>query len=506
MPISRESFFLGHSLVSNKYPKGVTLDKIQEKHPIPNIDLTRLGFFETNAPDFNTFYPDVKPEDLKPNDADYVYPIFRALSKTRLNKYGPINFSKGNVLKDSVSKLIGQTLYTNHEQNVGNNVGVIVDAVWQNGFKQGEVEVPGGINVKLRIDGKSHPKLARDTMSDPPEVHSVSVSVEFEWEQSHPQMDLSDFYNKLGTFDASGNLVERVVAKILNYHELSFVSHGADTFAQKIGKDGKLVNPEYADRAQKYKLSMQEEDGSWTYNNAMDWKNYQTSLASFEAIPTNLNDTNKNSNQNSNKQVNVMNDTLLKFLREKFGLAKDASDTDVTVRALSELPSIFAMKSELETTQQSLIALKAKYPEGSVILSAEDKVKIAALEALTKTTREEALKLYNLTTDKPSDAITKMMSEASFELACTLRDQYKLQIEEKSPLSCTECGSTNVSRASAAEQPDPSINPATKNTDTTKNTTTEKEKPLAKPRSNADVHQLLAGQSGNITGGIHNEK
>src|SRR5210317_758975 len=92
-------------------------------------------------------------------------------------------------------------------------------------------------------------------MMDPPSVHSVSVTVTFEWKPSHKFEDENEFYGKLGTYDDKGELVRRVVTKIHAYHEISFVAHGADPYAQKI-VDGKIANPEYA--ATQYKFTASE--------------------------------------------------------------------------------------------------------------------------------------------------------------------------------------------------------------------------------------------------------
>ena len=50
----------------------------------------------------------------------------------------------------------------------------------------------------------------------------------------------------MGGFDDKGKLIQRIVNQILNYHETSIVSHGADPFAQKINDQGKINNPLYA--------------------------------------------------------------------------------------------------------------------------------------------------------------------------------------------------------------------------------------------------------------------
>ena len=83
---------------------------------------------------------------------------------------------------------------------------------------------------------------------DPPSIHSNSVTVQFKWDKSHPNMEDNEFYQKLGTYDSKGVMVRRIVTEVVRYLETSLVSHGADAFAQKIGDDGKIINPNFAKR------------------------------------------------------------------------------------------------------------------------------------------------------------------------------------------------------------------------------------------------------------------
>lgn len=487
MPISIERFTIGHSLVSNKFPKGV---KLQEKVKVtedPKIDLQQFGLFEYSTPNFNTYFPEVTAADLAPKDDEFVYPIFRALSKTRVDKWGPINFSKDGVLEKSVKKLIGQTIYTNHDQMVGSEVGVITEAFMQESSKQQNVTVPGGINVKLKIDGKANPKLARSVMMDPPAVHSVSVTVEFAWEQSHPAMSREEFYNKQGTFDAEGKLIERVVTDIVNYHELSLVPHGADPFAQKVDEEGELNNPKYAARKTKYKMTAED---ALKIGHFMDWRSHETDTLSFSTIPSNVKETPK-PEDTSNK--NTMKPEFLAFCLAFLGLPKESTEDQVTAKLQEVLPG-------LKLKADSVDALKAKYPDGVEILSAEQKTQLGTYPALKKfqddsiaEIKAQALKMYHVSVggaDKAEASITKMISEATHETATALLKQYSTTVEEKFPATCQECSSTNIKRASS-EVKNENLNPGG-----------EGAKTIAKSNFDA-ANALLKKTKGSASGGIH---
>ena len=49
-------------------------------------------------------------------------------------------------------------------------------------------------------------------------------------------------YSNNWDFDKDGKLIRRVVNKVVRYHEISLVHHGADPYAQKI-KDGQINTP-----------------------------------------------------------------------------------------------------------------------------------------------------------------------------------------------------------------------------------------------------------------------
>lgn len=500
MPLSTEKFFVGHSLVTNRAPKGLSLEEIKKHWKTHEVDLESFGLFEVSAPDFNKFYPDVKPEDLVPQDADFAYPVFRALSETRVNKWGPINFGATNALKASIKKLKGQAVYTNHEMVTGNEVGAVMEVFWDEAYTANGTKIPAGINVRLKLDGKANPKLVRSIMMDPPSVHSVSVTVEFEWEQSHPAMSREEFFNKIGNYDAEGKLIERVVTNVVNFHEISLVPHGADPYAQKVNEEGVINNPEYAGQRAKMKFSAEEFKAKGHY---MDWKD----VASFsldETIPATQTKTNtsKTSNQNSTE----MDEQLLIFLRAQFGLANDAPESVVKAKLMEQLPILQANTATLTTTKDALTALQAKFPEGSELLTAETKTKLTQLEeAKTQLTarvtaeKAEALKLYHIVcggADKADNAITKMIADASPETTLALLKQYKAQAEEKFSATCQACGSTNVKRTSTAS------NTGVVTPGSEAGAGTPPSTPAA-PKSNAEVMESLSLNKGSISAGIH---
>lgn len=165
-------------------------------------------------------------DQINPVDSDFIYPSFRALSKTLIPDYF-LDFSQGDVVKDAVPMFAGQTVYSNHVYwRVENWLGAIGKAEWdETGEKVGGVP---GVNVELKIDWKSNPKIARGLLMKPPAIHSVSATVLFDWDASHPALlEQGIFWRNLGQ-EVEGSIVRILVTKITSVYELSLVYQGAN--------------------------------------------------------------------------------------------------------------------------------------------------------------------------------------------------------------------------------------------------------------------------------------
>lgn len=165
-------------------------------------------------------------DQINPIDSDFIYPSFRALSKTLIPDYF-LDFSQDNVVKEAVALFAGQTVYSNHVYwRVENWLGAISKAEWdETGEKVGGVP---GVNVELKIDWKSNPKIARGLLMKPPAIHSVSATILFDWDASHPDLlEQGIFWRNLGQ-EIEGSIVRIVVTKITAVFELSLVFQGAN--------------------------------------------------------------------------------------------------------------------------------------------------------------------------------------------------------------------------------------------------------------------------------------
>jgi hypothetical protein len=407
------------------------------------VDTVHNGFFESAAPNFATYYPEVTAEDLAPQDADYVYPVFRGLSEVVVHKnWNPIDFSEDNVLKNSMHMLVGQTLYPNHEMIIGNELGVVYEVEWQNSYKTEKgIIVPAGINARLKIDGKSNPKVARGVMGNPPAIHSTSVTVTFAWKKSHDSLADEEFYRKLGTFDEKGVMYRRIATKILSYSEISLVPHGADPYAKKVDASGKIVLPEHAARRDG-KISNGELPTSYyfSFNDLED----STQLNEENTIPI---VTNNNEETQQNKK-HIMNREFLLNLAFSLGIAdtENLSDDDLKSQVKTSLKDA---TTKVKSLGEEVEALK------KASLTDEQRKQIDDGVAFRAKLVDEATRTYKLAYTDKADAsvLAAFATKPLTELEANIKE-YSQKLEETTPLTCQDCRSVNISRQAASASPD----------------------------------------------------
>lgn len=446
-----------HSLIMGNLPHGQSLEPLGKKMDAELKDISSFGLFDVATPNFSTYYPDVKPEDLNPEGdaASFIYPVFRGLSEVIVHKrYNPIDFAENKALKNSLGLLKGQTIYPNHEMAVGNELGAIFDEMWQESYTTSNgIKVPAGINVRLKIDGKSNPKIARGILMDPPSIHSTSVTVEFGWEKSHPKMSDEEFRAKFATFGEDGKMVRKVVTEVKKYHEISLVPHGADPFAQFIKDNGNINNPEYADKV---------------YNSAKEVFGKQVYVFSYKDKDlTSLSENlflgdNKNTKEHKNTKTQNNKMTFIQTLAQSLGIAiegkEDASlqleiSTKIAAINLANVSSatlaadLTKAKGDLSTLQTSFDTLKTE-KDGLTKLSATG---TKALE-LKRTAVKAQLAILK---DNAVDAtLLTVVESADFEALSALEADYETQLNDKAPLHCQDCNGSNVSRrTSSVEEP-----------------------------------------------------
>lgn len=441
----------GNNLILGNLPNKAKLSQLSKKvaeEVHKNSELRSFGLFDSNTSNYNTYFPEVTAKDLTPKDSEFIKPVFRALSEVVVHKeWNPVDFSRNFVLKKSMYLLKGQTVNVDHEIAVGNAIGAVSNVAWQDSYKtEKNIIIPAGINSVLKIDGKSHPRLSRAIMMDPPAIHSTSVTVQFLWEKSHPSMTQEDFFKNLGTYDADGKLITRVASDIKKYHEISLVSHGADPFAQKINKDGVINNPRYAISENSASAVKEKKRQKLFF---FDFKTDVISNAKNISIPKKINTI--NNNLHMKKLILVLATALnikldenkpdLKLIKNKLAsLSKRGEDVSTLKSQLDEV------NKKLKLSHKKLTAEQSSKKELEAKVNKLSKYRTRVLTSL----RKEAIKAFSiLSKGSPAEKTLEMLKKADYATLNTLLADYKVQLEEKFPLTCKDCESHNISRSSA---------------------------------------------------------
>lgn len=467
----------GHTIMAGYIPEAVGAQTFSEnyykwKNPTPD-SIAQFGFWGGDI-DYNTYYPNLDKSELTPKDEEFIEPMFRLLSETIVSKnWNPTDFGQNGVLKASMKMLLGQTVNCDHETNIGNAIGAVSQVMWQESYKDGSFTIPAGINGILKIDGKANPRIARGILMEPPSIHSNSVTVQFKWNKSHPQMEDNEFYQKLGTYDSKGVMVRRMVTEIVRYLETSLVSHGADSFAQKIGSDGKIINPTFAKRTwASYEEYRDDKSKQYFFT---DYKSDLTSYQEKDDTQGSFNDNDAKDNQSNEK--NSMNE-LQKFLESLFGdnlltLEEGKEMNQETVVAC--IQSLVSSRNELQTSVDNLTTEKNSLTEQVTNLNAE----VANLKEMATvgknhiaSLREDAVATYKkLMGDNADETIVTMLNAETTGITTlvSLTKDYQARLEEKFPLTCSKCGSKDVNRASSVTEDDTQGKKNTDGADTTKN-------------------------------------
>lgn len=439
----------------------ITGNELVDKEYVPQPkDIAKLGLFDSSSPNYVTFTPGVTAESFTPKEEDFINPTYRLLSKSVLPRGGnPIDFTYGDVLKESMHLLVGQTIYPDHEGFVGNGLGVISAVEWQESYTFNGKKIPAGINGTLKIDAVANPRIARQILMRPPAIHSSSVTVNFGWKKSHSLSD-EEFNNRLGTIAEDGKLVSKVVTNIRNYYENSLVPHGADVFAKQLDENGKPIAhnllPETVKNSGVLNYSSLTESGfseteSFTSNNKQNMQKLTTAelkkgfLALAKLVNVDL------------TNFNFEEATPESFLESVVTPLTEGFTTNVVPENLVTL-----MENRPDITLESVIALEenqqnpeqteelTKYrelgtPEVLVALIASEQ---AQLESLRNTTTTN----YRLSQD-PGTAdktIEAVLSRASREELEAFNKSYQVTLEARFPLECQKCNSTDIARRSSA--------------------------------------------------------
>ena len=431
---------LSGSLMVGNTIKDMEISKVQEEHKksISKKSVQSFGLFGGDA-SYSDFVPGISSDDWTPKEGDYIYPMYRLFSETIVSKFGmPSDFTEVN-LKRYVEMAKNITVYPDHKNDeVGNHLGVVVNAEWQDSYTIGNMKVPGGINGVLKLDARSNPKIARGVLMNPPAIHSGSITLRFAWKKSH---DLSDeeFFDKAGSYDENGDLIRILATDIAGFNEYSLVSNGADRFAKQL-EDGVIVNPSYANTFKQFSSfsADPEINKNPLYNKPMNFVElFKTELGeSFEGL----------------KLSEESPEEFVKSLVAAFNDVKTSSEELTSLKALMEDLSpetLTQLKKDSEELSNNSETLEFMKEQGSLDVVKE---KVKNGETFLSDTRSDAIAKYKLISGESyQEAIAYTILNSSLETAKAFQSDYDTQLNKVLPLTCKNCNSHDISRASHKE-------------------------------------------------------
>ena len=456
----------GHSIMVPNVPSREFISGFSEKFfdsiNASKDSISKFGLFGSDI-DYNTYYPGISPKEFNAEKDEFIEPVFRLLSACIVSKnFSPTEFPE-EVLKASIPLLIGQTVNCDHATDIGNAIGSVVDAFWQESYttKDGH-NIPAGINGVLKIDAKANPRIARGINMDPPSIHSNSVTVQFEWRPSHSFDHPYEFWDKIGTYDENGEMIRRIVTRIISYKETSLVSHGADPYAQIIKNGKEIVNPGYASAVyNSFSEQVKEKvSNSCRSCDQTDYKSFSEVNILTHKTSKNINEGDQTSHISTNKNSNQMNKEFLEFLEKLFGegmLSLAEGSTASAEMALEEVKKLVQKNADLcaqiTSAEEQITSLK----EANTQLKNDmegDKAFVQLGKDHFKEVRESTLASYKKLAGENADQnlITLIETVDSISTLVSLKAQYDQQLEEKFPMHCADCGSHNINRASSIEE------------------------------------------------------
>ena len=301
---------------------------------------------------------------VESEDDEYLVRTYRALSETIIDCYG-IDFRKDGVLKAALPLFKGTEhnnvfpVYKDHGRSIDDWLGKANDAYFD------ESSDPKGVNQVLAFDKIAcGEKVVRGVKTRA--LNCVSVTVSFDWEKSHPELEDDIFFRKWWKGESvDGRRCLVVATKITAVKETSLVWKGADSTAtarQSEEEKEKMDNEMSLSEGVKQEETKQEET-----------KQEETKQ------------------EEKNQEQNDVNDPAYVSAR----LSEMVESLKVKVEELQAKANISAMFMDREKKQlAAFVALTMDKAGADATMSMADSLDPEKLMALTESYRKKADALY----------------------------------------------------------------------------------------------------------------
>lgn len=341
---------------------------------------------------------------------------YRALSATLLpGIFIDFGAKDGKVLKNAMKHFkqhpTGQNLgvFKDHNKSVDAWLGRVLNSYWD----EGNASYPAGVNSVLEFDRAAIGKtIERGLVTGG--LNSVSVTIDFEWTPSHPDMDNWEFFTKLGE-EIDGETVRIVATKVHGIYEISLVWEGADPFAKEVLAASALSSGVQGTNV-KEALTAKDGNRETEANSALEAKEDQ------------------------------MNEILQSFC-SKLGLTyeqepeNEALQNDLLAKLDAINESVNQLSAESKAKEDRVAALQAELDAAKKIVDATMSQTLEKLAINAKLT---------MGSEEAAAPVLKLAAKSNLEDLSALADEYEKRAEQLHPLRCQDCGCTKVSRQTSA--------------------------------------------------------
>ncbi|MFB0517035.1 MAG: hypothetical protein ACETWG_10610 [Candidatus Neomarinimicrobiota bacterium] len=341
---------------------------------------------------------DTGPEDLQPRENDLVPFTFRLLSEAYLGGGGyHLDFSREGVLEQALALFLEPEVagsarqsplivVRDHSVGIEDRIGLVRAARWSPAAPEQDLREPG-IDAELHINWKLAGDVVRRLLHDPPLLEACSVSLGFNWEKSHLELEDWQFWKQLGE-EVDGSTVRIVVTEILSVEHVGLVFAGADPSARRTTPAADQQGLEVAADA----------GGSMT--------------ASLAGEPA----------------------------------AEEGADLQMAAKAITLTPGspVWGLL-EIDEPDRQLLERRA------VELRALAEVGREALADLRQEVRALITQLDGVMDSEPSQGLLQLVEAADRATLRALKEEYTRRLEVLLPARCQVCGSEQVSRRSSRE-------------------------------------------------------
>lgn len=362
----------------------------------------------------------------------FLHATFRAISAGIVNPDSwPIDFSKPGVLKKATRFLIGRPFLKDHRKNMDSQIGSVRDTLWD----EGDDKRSAGINALVRVNLEAPQSATVAPLIEAGDANAVSVTVWYEWEKSHKDMDDDVFFDMWGE-EVDGELVRPIATKILDLTELSQVWDGADPDAKRIEATASNNKSQFMSsavgvplnddgRKETYQIAESDKGRSDTPKESRMLDKYKKALAKVFGVDT------------SKVTEEFAGDVVAGSLK--------LEDTEgVKTLLAAKQGKVDEYLGTIETRDTEIKSLNAK------ITDLEKEAELGKKYIADR--RTEAAKFYKASEgDEASKTILEMLESSSLEQATALRDKFKKEADAKFALTCNKCGSKDVDRAKSLD-------------------------------------------------------